>query len=317
MNRQFPRRKPLFARGRAAALGADSWALTRDALARLGRNGQRSANGCHEAALCFSFAIFFVAFAGGHPMMSVSKEPPELSSSDEASQRREKEEALRKGLIESSQERSRWHAEVKKKDPFMYFCYCVGWAIQKWATIDHDIFSLFRFALNARNDVKAARLYYRSQAISDRFQMVDTLMQLDLNKKQLRAWSDFQQEFNRLSAFRNRLVHDPVNAVIRFGDTGEIVEEFNEINIEKAKLLRALNKPKPAPIRLKDIQEHSHDLVKLQFKIVAFILLLPKRAQKRLQVPPSIPSRLKSQQSQETARKRAPKTRRRRRRPQS
>jgi hypothetical protein len=109
-------------------------------------------------------------------MTPKSNEQKELSSSEETSQQREKAEALRKSLLEMAKKRSQWHAEVKKTDPHMYFCYCIGWAINKWADIDRDIFSLFRFALNARNDVKAARLYYKSQNISDRFQMLDSLI---------------------------------------------------------------------------------------------------------------------------------------------
>lgn len=253
------------------------------------------------------------------PMMPLSDEPKNSPSQPAASPKQytEAERAELVRALKSIQENKELRERVKKTDPNMYFCYCIGWAITKWAAIDQDIFHLFCFALNIKNAVKAARLYYRVQNISDRFQMVDALMELDLNKKQLLAWTAIRKEFNRLSAFRNRLAHDPINAVITLGERDEgVTREYQELNIANTKLLRTLQKPKPPPVRLSDIEQHSRDLVDFQFiKLIKFFQLFPKQVQKRLLRPPSIPPRLKALRNPAKVKKHDRKTARHKPRP--
>jgi hypothetical protein len=243
-------------------------------------------------------------------------------------------ERLRKRLLQ----KAKLTETIKKRDPHLYFCSCLGDAITKWATIDADLFTLFRFALNARNDVKAALLYYRANQISDHFLMVDMLIRLDLNKKPLRRWNELEREFNRLSPFRNRLAHDPLNAVVRLHRPIKLTEEeaaerartrlrpptpsapdekpgtYYELNIADTKLLRSLHKPVPPPIRTGDIERHLSDLWNFQVKIAEFMKTLPKRAVERALRPLAIPPRLGHQSDRKGAHTHGPPKPERRRR---
>jgi hypothetical protein len=97
------------------------------------------------------------------------------------------------------------------------FFAALGYAINRWAYIERDLFEIFRVLLNTRSDAKAAYLFYKSKTISDHFTMTNVIVKLSINTARLRKWNKIEKAFNALIPFRNRLAHDPSTRIVHFG----------------------------------------------------------------------------------------------------
>ena len=104
--------------------------------------------------------------------------------------------------------------EISKANPYIQFFFYLGYAINRWAHVDREFFELFKFAVTTNDEVKAAILFYKKPSISERFDLIDSLMTVSLNERRLVQWKAIIKPFSHLRGFRNRLAHDPATGVV-------------------------------------------------------------------------------------------------------
>jgi len=170
------------------------------------------------------------------------------------------------------------------------FFYHLGYAINKWASIDRHLFDLFKFSLATNSEAKASYLFYKATTISEHFMMTDILVRESISNSDLEKWDAITSNFRVLTDFRNRLAHDPATQIVSaVGNTSKtktdpvpVPEPTWQLYIEQAKMLKP-KKPgqtKTAPVTVEQILDHIHHVEILDAAISIFRDKLPKRPRK-------------------------------------
>jgi hypothetical protein len=190
------------------------------------------------------------------------------------------------------------------------FFFHVGFAIHQWAMMDRDVFTLFSVALGAKENRKAAIIYYRLSQISDHLNLTDELMRASLSGDHAKKWKEIVKRCNALLQFRNRLAHDPAHAVVTLQGTTSAEEVPGPppthqylLGMERAKLLRKIGKDAPPHITIQQIKEHSREVGRLKIEMALFLSRLPKGMLRRAGI---LSTPRKSKPHPETAKAKSP-----------
>lgn len=97
----------------------------------------------------------------------------------------------------------------------------IGYCIAEWASIDDQLFRIFRHCTGAKEE-QAAIIYYKTPGLNVRLTMVDEIVRsvLPKNPKQtgghdhpnMKRWKEIFCKCNKLFATRRRIAHQPVRA---------------------------------------------------------------------------------------------------------
>jgi hypothetical protein len=174
-------------------------------------------------------------------------------------------------------------SEVRQTDPKIQFFFHLGFAINRWAYIERDLYEIFRYALATDDEAKAAYLFHRAFGIKEHFKMTDNLIARSLSAENLITWEKIKTDLLALIDFRNRLAHEPSISIVSAAmDADEeslkrIPPPAWELHEARSKVLGKKKSKSAPPVTTKDIIGHIESVMKLEEAISQFRSSLPKR----------------------------------------
>jgi hypothetical protein len=188
------------------------------------------------------------------------------------------------------------------------FFFHLGFAINRWAFVERELFHVFRFLLGNTSDSAASYLFYKQPTTALRFSMVDTLVDAILTPSHKNRWAGIKKRFNKEIPLRNRLAHDPSNQIVSAaGSVGSsapppVPPPIWELQWEPAKLLQSKKPGDLQPVNVTRIVTHISEVTDLQNELSEFRKKLPIRLPKQA-APTATP---KANPVRNTARRKRP-----------
>jgi hypothetical protein len=158
----------------------------------------------------------------------------------------------------------------------------VGYCIAEWATVDDELFRIFRDCVGPYE--QCAIIYYRMPGLDMRFGLADEIVRSVLPRKKpggkdhasVRAWTTAIRGHGKLLSVRRRIAHQPiylsVNVIAEQDDaclTAQTVQTGFEIFVSSHEQLRERSASLP-PLNAKDLRKHLEEVRHLSSQLRRF-----------------------------------------------